>query len=119
MVVVSDFLGDEEQTRTAASALLAAHCDVHAVHVVAREELEPSASALRAMDPEDPSITRPFDEEMRSRYVANFAEWRRNVAVAWRHTGATWTVVTTDEEPALAVRRVIGASSGEPQVEAR
>ncbi|HEY5546675.1 MAG TPA: DUF58 domain-containing protein [Gemmatimonadaceae bacterium] len=119
IVVVSDFLGDEEQTRTAASALSAANCDVHAVQVIAREELAPSASAIRATDPEDPSITRPFDEAMRSRYDADFAEWRRMVATAWRHAGATWTVVTTDEDPALAVRRVIGASSGEAQVGAR
>jgi len=119
IVVISDFLGDEEQTRTAASALLAVNCDVHAVHIVAREELDPSAQAIRAMDPEDNSITRAFDEAMRPRYIANFAEWRRRVATAWRHVGATWTVVTTGEDPALAVRRVIGASSGEPQVELR
>lgn len=115
VVVVSDFLGDEEQTRTAASALVAANCDVHGVHVVAREELDPSAPAIRAIDPEDASITRAFDAALRSRYVANFAAWRRGVAAAWRHVGATWTVVTTDEDPALAVRRVIGASSGEAQ----
>jgi uncharacterized protein (DUF58 family) len=113
VVVVSDFLGDEEQTRTAASALVAANCDVHGVHVVAGEELDPSAPAIRAIDPEDASITRAFDAALRSRYVANFGAWRDGVAAAWRHAGATWTVVTTDEDPALAVRRVIGASSGE------
>ena len=119
IVVVSDFLGDEEQTRMAASALLAANGDVHAVHVVAREELDPPMQTVRATDPEDASITRAFDDAMRSRYADNFAEWRRRVAAAWRHAGATWTVVTTDEDPALGARRVVGASSGEPQVEAR
>ena len=112
VVVVSDFLGDEEQSRTSASALIAANCDVHAVHVVAREELDPPTQAIRALDPEDSSIVRPFDEAMRARYLANYLEWRQRVAAAWRHTGATWTQVVTDEDPALAVRRVIGSSSG-------
>ena len=119
IVVISDFLGDEEQTRKAASALMAAHCDVHAVHIVAREELEPTEQAIRAVDPEDSSILRPLDDMIRSRYVANFAAWREQIAAAWRHAGATWAVVTTDEDPALAVRRVIGASSGEAVTQAR
>ena len=112
VVIVSDFLGDEEPTRAAASALLAARCDVHAVHVVAREELEPPAPAMRAVDPEDMTIARPLDDDLRARYVANFSGWRDRVAAAWRQAGATWTSVRTDEDPALAVRRIIGASSG-------
>jgi uncharacterized protein (DUF58 family) len=116
VVIVSDFLGDEEPTRISASALLAAHCDVHAVHVLAREELEPSPQAIRATDPENASITRPFDSAMQSRYLANFADWRQRVAAQWRHGGATWTAVRTDEDPALGIRRVIGASSGDAAV---
>lgn len=112
VVVVSDFLGDEDGTRHAAAALLAAHSDVHAVHVVAREELDPGPTAIRAVDPEDPSLVRPLDPAIRERYRESFARWRREQAAAWRHAGATWTMVTTDEEPALAVRRVIGASTG-------
>lgn len=119
LVVVSDFLGDEEPARRAASALMAAHSDVHAVHVVASEELDPTGQAIRAVDPEDTSILRPLDEVMRSRYVANFAGWRERTAAAWRHAGATWTSVVTDEDPALAVRRVIGSSSGGAVVESR
>jgi uncharacterized protein (DUF58 family) len=119
IVVISDFLGDEQAARTSAGALLAANCDVHGVHVVAREELEPSRQAIRAIDPENPSIVRPLDDVMRARYVANFADWRQRIAVSWRHAGATWTTVTTAEEPAMAVRRVIGASSGGIVVEAK
>lgn len=119
VVVLSDFLGDEEQSRVSASALIAAHCDVHAVHVVAHEELEPAGQAIRALDPEDASIVRPLDETLRARYVANFAQWRDSVAAAWRHVGATHTIVRTGEDAALAVRRVISASSGGMQVSAR
>jgi uncharacterized protein (DUF58 family) len=119
IVVVSDFLGDEPAIRNSASALLAAHCDVHAVHVAAREELDPPRQAVRAIDPEDASIVRPLDDTMWARYSSNFAEWRRQVAAGWRHAGATWTMVTTGEDAAMAVRRVIGASSGSALVEAR
>ncbi len=112
VVLVSDFLGDEPAARQSAGALLAAHCDVHAVHVVAQEELEPARQAIRAIDPENASIVRPLDDVMRVRYAANFSDWRQRVAASWRHAGATWTMVTTAEDPALAVRRVIGASSG-------
>jgi uncharacterized protein (DUF58 family) len=119
IVVISDFLGDEQAARTSAGALLAANCDVHGVHVVAREELEPSRQAIRAIDPENPSIVRPLDDVMRARYVAYFADWRQRIAVSWRHAGATWTTVTTAEDPAMAVRRVIGASSGGIVVEAK
>jgi uncharacterized protein (DUF58 family) len=111
VVVISDFLGDEEQTRIAAGAMLAARCDVHAVHMVAREELVPP-HAMRAVDPEDSAIVRPLDETLRARYVATFEAWRAGVAAAWRHAGATWTPVTTDDDPALAVRRVIASSGG-------
>jgi uncharacterized protein (DUF58 family) len=113
VVIVSDFLGDEEETRVAAKALMAANGDVHAVHVVAKEEVEPASDAIRAVDPENESIARPFDETMRARYVANFASWRADTAAAWRHAGATWTTVTTGEDPAIGIRRVITASSGE------
>jgi uncharacterized protein (DUF58 family) len=112
VVVISDFLGDEEGTRQAAAALLAAHCDVHAVHVVAREELDPPAAAIRAVDPEDATLVRPLDFAIRERYRESFAQWRQQTAAAWRHAGATWTMVTTDEDAALGVRRVIGASTG-------
>lgn len=119
VVVVSDFLGDEEQSRFSASALIAARCDVHAVHVVAREELEPAGQAIRALDPEDPSIVRPLDDTLRARYVSTFAQWRQGVAAAWRHVGASHTEVRTDEDAALAARRVISASSGQAQVSTR
>ena len=119
IVIVSDFLGDEGATRVAAGTLLAAHSDVHAIHVIAHEELEPSTNAIRAVDPEDASIMRPLDETLRARYTANFANWRSDTAAAWRHVGATWTAVTTGEDPAMGVRRVIGASVGDRSAAAR
>ena len=118
VVIISDFLGDEQETRGAASALIAASSEVLAVHVVAREELDPAARAVRAVDPEDAAIVRPLDQSLRSRYQENFAAWRQHTAATWRRAGATWTMVSTDDDPAVAVRRVIGASSGQAPVAA-
>lgn len=118
VVIVSDFLGDEEETRSSGRALMAGHCELHAVHVVAAEELDPAPRAIRAVDPEAATIVRPFDESMRPAYLTRFAEWRRDTVAAWRHAGATWTTVSTADDPALAVRRVISASSGASAVEA-
>jgi uncharacterized protein (DUF58 family) len=113
VVIVSDFLGDEEQARFAAKSMMAISSDVHAVHVVATEEVDPAPEAIRAVDPENDAIARPFDDSMRARYLANYASWRADTAAAWRHAGATWTTVTTGEDPAIGIRRVITASSGE------
>jgi uncharacterized protein (DUF58 family) len=111
VVIVSDFLGDEEALRTAARAL-SPRCDVHAVHVVAREELDPPVRAIRAVDPEDAAVTRPFDNSLHAAYVERFRAWEDVTAAAWRQAGASWTTVSTGDDPALAVRRVISASVG-------
>ena len=70
-------------------------------------------------NPENAAVVRPLDDAIRAQYVSNFAEWRQQVSASWRHAGATWTTVTTGEEPAMAIRRVVGASSGGAVAEAK
>lgn len=110
VAVVSDFLGDRDATVRALRALVAAGTDVHAVHVVAREELEPAGTFL-AVDPESREVRRPFDPGARERYRAAFDAWRRETARALRGAGATVTEVATGELPAHAVRRIAGAAN--------
>jgi hypothetical protein len=109
VVVLSDFLGDEADDRRAARGLAVAGSEVHAVHIVAREELDPPRRAARAVDPEDPAIARPLDADSRAAYQERFATWREQTAHGWRQAGATWTPVSTGEEPVRAIRRIIGA----------
>jgi uncharacterized protein (DUF58 family) len=109
VVVLSDFLGDEADARRAARGLAVAGSEVHAVHIVAREELDPPRRAARAVDPEDPAIARPLDADSRAAYQERFATWREQTAHGWRQAGATWTPVSTGEEPVRAIRRIIGA----------
>jgi len=110
LVVVGDFLEDRDGVVRALRAATGAGSDVHAVHVVAREELEPAGTFL-AVDPESPSVRRPFDQGTRSGYRAAFDAWRLETARALRGAGAVVTEVVTDEAPAHAVRRIAGAAT--------
>ncbi|HSA56004.1 MAG TPA: DUF58 domain-containing protein [Gemmatimonadaceae bacterium] len=111
VVLLSDFLGDERDALRAARGLSAAGSDVHAVHIVAREELDPPRRVARATDPEDPAIARPLDDDSREGYLARFAEWRESTAHEWRRAGADWTEVSTADDPVRAVRRIVGAGA--------
>ncbi len=110
LVIISDFLGDEPELRRAARALASAACDVQAVHVVARDELEPPATARRMVDPEDPTVARPFDAERRAAYQERFARWRSELARAWREAGAGYALVEDGDDPGRAVRRIVRAN---------
>lgn len=108
LVLVGDFLeGDLAEVRRAVAAHAAGGGEVHAVHVVAVEELDPPVNVRVAIDPEDVRLRRALDAGARAAYVARFADWRAELARGWRDAGATYTMVRTDEEPARAVRRIV------------
>lgn len=109
IVLISDFLGDEAAARRAARELVAGGSEIHAIEVVAREELAPPSGAFLATDPEESSIRRPMAAETRQTYSIRFNAWRRETARAWRAAAATWAEVTDDEAPARAVRRIVRA----------
>lgn len=106
IAVVSDFLEDTDELLDAIRRLVATGHEVHGVHVMAREELEPERAAFLATDPERPELRRPFVEDARAAYDEAFAAWRRRLAAAWRAAGAHYTEILTDEDAARAVRRV-------------
>lgn len=106
IVVISDMLGDSDELIRMAGARVAAGGEAHAVHVIAREEIELPNRTLLAADPEDPSIERLLTETTRRAYDAAFAEWRAELARQFRAAGAAYTEVVTDEPAAHAVRRI-------------
>lgn len=109
VVIVSDFLGDADDALRRARELVAGGTEVHAVHVVAREELDPGTAAFLATDPEAPEVRRPLLAETRASYQSAFGAWRREIGRAWRAGGVVFTEVVSDEPGARAVRRVAGA----------
>ena len=99
-VIISDFLQD-------AIPVVPEHAEVYAVHVVAREELDPPRRALLVSDPEDEQVRRPLLSATRAAYLESFGAWRDRVRQAWQAAGAVFALVETGESPERAVRRVV------------
>jgi len=112
VAVVSDFLGDADEVRRRAGEIAAAGGEVHSIHVVAVEELEPPTRSMLAVDPEDSAIARPFVADSRAVYLERFAAWRSEIASSWRGEGLSYTLATTGEPASRVVRRVAGAALG-------
>ena len=106
IVVISDLLGDADALVRASHERIIGGGQVEAIHVVAREELDPPPAPAMATDPEAPEIKRALVETTREGYAAAFAAWRAETARAWRDAGAGYTEVVTDEPAERAVRRV-------------
>ncbi|MEP7343889.1 MAG: DUF58 domain-containing protein [Gemmatimonadaceae bacterium] len=109
VAIISDFLGDEESIRRGAQTLVAQGGDVHAIHIVAREELQPATSTGLIVDPERDDLRRPLTPGSRAGYLVQFAAWREELARAWRLCGAAFTEVVADDDTPRVVRRVVVA----------
>lgn len=111
-VIVSDFLGDADDVRGRVGEIAAAGGEVHAIHVVADEELDPPMRSVLAVDPEDEAVARPFLADSRAAYLERFAEWRSQLAAGWRSEGLSYTLAATSEPASRVVRRVAGVALG-------
>jgi uncharacterized protein (DUF58 family) len=108
LVIVSDFLGDDEAVLSSGRAFLAGGGEVHAVHVVDRSELDPDPKQRLLTDPEQPDLRRPMPSRSRAEYIRRFAEWRETLAREWRHAGARYAMVVPGAEPIRGtIRRLV------------
>jgi len=99
-------LGDADDLLRAARVHIVAGADVHLIHIVAREELDPPRRTMLAADPEEPGTQRLLSDATRRDYDRAFGEWRSDVAHQWRASGASYTEVVTSEPASHAVRRI-------------
>jgi hypothetical protein len=107
LVVVTDFLGDSSELLTVASRLVVAGREVHAVHVIAGEEIDPPSDAATVSDPELPSVRRALTGETRDPYIAAYAAWRDQIAHDFADAGVAYTqAIVGDEAPDHLVRRI-------------
>ena len=114
IAIVSDFLGDLDETIRTASEIIASGRDVYAVHVIARQELDPPDSTSIVVDPETVEVQRSIAGDARTSYLRAFQEWREATATKWLASGAAYRVVVTEAEPVShAVRRIV---QDEPEV---
>jgi uncharacterized protein (DUF58 family) len=112
IAIVSDFLGDSDALLRMASHLTAAGKEVHAIHILHSDELDPPKRATLLTDPEDPATRRPVTKETRREYLEQFGFWREQLARDWRMAGAYYFACATSEPAARAVRRIAEARGG-------
>jgi hypothetical protein len=92
---------------TVASRLVAAGREVHAVHVIAREEIDPSREAAMVSDPEATAIRRALTSDTREMYVAAYAAWRDRIAHEFMEAGVAYsTAIVGEETPDHLIRRI-------------
>ena len=107
LVVVTDFLGDAEELLTVASRLVAAGREVHAVHVIAAEEIDPPREAAMVSDPEATAIRRALTSDTRETYLSAYTTWRDRIAHEFMEAGVSYsTAVVGDETPDHLIRRI-------------
>ena len=109
IAVITDLLGDADELLHAARARIAAGGEVHVIHIVAREEIDPPRRPILAADPEQPTLQRLLVDSTRPAYDEAFGEWRADMARRWRAAGAMYVEVVTDEPAPHAVRRIAEA----------
>ena len=107
IAIVSDFLGDADALLEQARELIPSGREVFAVHIVAREELEPPMRGAVIVDPEDAETRRPFDAAAIAEYAQTFARWREALAAEWRAAGAVYHLAVTGEPADQVVRHVV------------
>jgi hypothetical protein len=113
LVVITDFLGDAAELLTVASRWVVAGREVHAIHIVAREELDPERESAMVSDPESNEIRRPLIGDARERYLEEFTAWRETIAHDWSDAGISYTLaVPGDDTTDHLIRRIAAVRGG-------
>lgn len=107
IVLITDFLGDGDDLLASASRAVVAGKEIHALHVIAPEEIDPARETLLVSDPEQTDIRRPLTGDARDAYLAAFSAWRERTAHEWSEAGISYSVaIVGDEAPDHLVRRI-------------
>ena len=107
IVVISDFLGDADDLLASVSRAVVAGKEMHALHIIAPEEIDPPRETLLVSDPEDTDIRRPLTGDARDVYLKSFATWRERIAHDWSEAGVSYsTAIVGEDGPDHLVRRV-------------
>jgi uncharacterized protein (DUF58 family) len=107
IVLISDFLGEEGDLLASVSRAVVAGKELHALHVIAPQEIDPPKETLLVSDPEAPEIRRPLTGDARDVYVKAYSQWREQTAHDWSEAGVSYSVaIVGDEAPDHLIRRV-------------
>jgi uncharacterized protein (DUF58 family) len=111
IAIVSDFLGDADALLEHGKEMVASGREIFAIHVVAREELDPNVGGSVVVDPEDAEVRRPLGESALAEYRETFARWREQLAADWRAAGAYYQLAIADDAAARVVRHIVSPGS--------
>ena len=107
VILISDFLGDADELLNNAARAVAGGREVHALHIVAPEELDPQRETLLVSDPEDPEVRRPLTGDARQAYLAAFGAWRDRISHDWSDAGVSYSMaIVGSEAPDHLIRRI-------------
>ena len=107
IVVITDFLGDADDILASVSRAVVAGKEMHALHIIAPEEIDPPKETLLVSDPEDTDIRRPLTGDARDVYLKSFSAWREHIAHDWSEAGVAYsTAIVGEEGPDHLIRRV-------------
>jgi hypothetical protein len=112
IVIITDFLGDVDDLMSSVSRSVVAGKEVHAIHIVAPEEIEPPRDTVLVSDPEDPEVRRPLDADARDTYLKKFSDWRDRIAHDWSDAGVAYSVAIVGSEGADHIVRRVTAPRG-------
>ena len=111
IVVITDLLGDTNELLSAARLRVASRAEVLVVHIIAAEELNPPDEALLAVDPEEPTLRRILDGDIRAQYRETFSRWLDEMATAARAAGMRYVRAPSTEAVPHLVRRIAGETA--------
>jgi len=107
LVVVTDLLGDAAELLTVTSRWVAAGREVHTIHVIAPEEIDPPREAAMVTDPEAPEVRRALTGDTRELYVAAYGAWRERIAHDFTEAGVGYaSAIVGEESPDHLIRRI-------------
>ena len=107
IVLISDFLGEGDDLLAGVSRAVVAGKEIHALHIIAPEEIDPPRETLLVSDPEAPDIRRPLTGDARDAYLTAFSQWREQLAHDWSEAGVSYsTAIVGEEAPDHLIRRV-------------
>lgn len=107
VVLISDFLGDADDLLNNAARAIVSTREVHAIHVVAPEEIDPARETVLVSDPEAPDIRRPLTRDGRNDYLSAYSAWRDRISHDWSDAGVSFTLgIVGEEGPDHLIRRI-------------
>ena len=109
VIVISDMLGDLDETLAVARAERARAGELYAVHVVAAGELNPPRVAV-VEDPESRETRRTLSDASHAEYSRRFTAWRAAAASSWRAAGVSYHESVTGTSLLPDLRRIVGGS---------